>query len=94
MDDRIDTTILELCAARGLRSSICPSEAARALAPEGADWRPLMGRVRRRAVALAREGRIAILRKGKPVADLDAIKGVIRLRIAAGQEVGVGGGVE
>ena len=81
MDDRVDNTILELCAARGPQSSICPSEAARALAPAGEDWRPLMGRVRRRAVDLARAGRIEILRKGKPVPDLDAFKGVIRLRI-------------
>jgi hypothetical protein len=82
MDDRVDTTILELCAARGPESSICPSEAARALAAEGEDWRRHMGRVRRRAVDLARAGRIEVLRKGKPVADLDDFKGVIRLRIA------------
>lgn len=81
MDDRVDATILELCAARGPRSSICPSEAARALTPDGADWHALMGRVRRRAIDLARAGRIEILRKGKPVPDLDTFKGVIRLRI-------------
>lgn len=82
MDDRVDTTILELCAARGRARSICPSEAARALTPEDADWRGMMPRVRQRAVALARAGRIEILRKGRPVEDLSELKGVIRLRIA------------
>lgn len=84
MDDRVDAAILDLCASRGRARSICPSEAARALAPEGEDWRPLMARVRRRAVALAQDGRIEILRKGRPVADLAQLRGVIRLRIAGG----------
>jgi hypothetical protein len=82
MDDRIDAAILELCARRGRARSICPSEAARILVPEGEDWRPLMARVRRRALALARAGSIEILRKGRPAADLLEVKGVIRLRIA------------
>jgi hypothetical protein len=84
MDDRVDAAILELCARRGRTRSICPSEAARVLVPEGEDWRPLMARVRRRALALARAGSIEILRKGRPVADLEQVRGVIRLRIAAG----------
>jgi hypothetical protein len=72
--------ILRQAALRGPAKSICPSEVARALAPEG--WRPLMGPVRDAATALARTGRIEILRKGKPV-DPESFKGVIRLRIAA-----------
>ena len=63
MDDRVDTTILELCAARGRESSICPSEAARALTPADEDWRRMMPRVRRRAVALAREDLAGSLRE-------------------------------
>ena len=51
---------------------------ARALSPD--DWRPLMARIRREAAALAREGRIDILRKGKPVDPEAEIRGVIRLR--------------
>ena len=84
MDDRVDSAILDLCARRGRTRSICPSEAARLLVPEGEDWRPLMARVRRRALALALAGRIEILRKGRPVDDLDQVRGVIRLRIASG----------
>ena len=81
-DDAIAHVILTLVADRAAGgASICPSEAARALAPAGApdDWRPLMGPVRRVAAGLAREGRIDILRKGKPI-DPEALRGVIRLR--------------
>jgi hypothetical protein len=82
MDDARDV-ILRLTAARGAGKSICPSEVARALA---ADWRPLMAGVRAAAIELARAGRVQILRKGKPVADLADVRGVIRLRIVAPEE--------
>jgi hypothetical protein len=75
----IREAILTLAAERGAGKSLCPSEAARRLAPEA--WRPLMARLRREAIALAREGRIEILRKGRPVDPDGAIRGVIRLRI-------------
>ena len=76
----IRATILHLAGAAGPDKSICPSEVARALA---AEWRPLMAKIRADAVALAREGKLQILRHGKPVQDLDALRGVIRLRIVA-----------
>jgi hypothetical protein len=75
----IRDAILAQTQARGPAKSICPSEVARALAPEA--WQALMAQVRRVAVALAREGRIDILRKGKPVDPEVEIRGVIRLRI-------------
>ncbi len=76
MDDA-KTLILRLTAARGPDKSICPSEVARAL---DADWQPRMKQVRAAAVELARGGHIDILRKGKPVSDVDNLRGVIRLR--------------
>jgi hypothetical protein len=78
---RIADEIMRQVEQRGVGKSICPSEVARALMPaaEGA-WQSLMVPVRRAAVALALEGRIDILRKGKPAQGPDAIKGVIRLR--------------
>ncbi len=79
----VDDAILSLAAARGAGSSITPEDAARAVDSE--HWRTHLGEVRAAAVRLAREGRIVILRKGKPV-DPDAFKGVIRLRIAAKDE--------
>jgi hypothetical protein len=75
----IREAILAQTAARGAEKSICPSEVARALEPE--DWQKLMPRIRREAAVLAREGRIDILRKGRPVDPAAEIRGVIRLRI-------------
>ena len=75
----IREAILAQTAARGADKSICPSEVARAIDPE--QWRSLMTRVRREATVLAREGKIDILRKGKPVDPEGEIRGVIRLRI-------------
>ena len=73
----IRAEILRQTAERGAEKSICPSEVARALAP--ADWRPLMGAVRRAAAALSAEGTVEILRKGKPI-PAEAMHGVVRLR--------------
>ncbi|MFL1461276.1 DUF3253 domain-containing protein [Roseococcus sp. DSY-14] len=72
----IQAEIMRQVAARGAGRSICPSEVARALAPEA--WRPLMSPVRKEAAALAADGRLDILRKGKPIAP-EAMRGVIRL---------------
>jgi hypothetical protein len=80
----IAAEILRQVRARGADKSICPSEVARALMPDPAPWQHLMGPVRQAAVALARQGHIDILRKGRPVEpgpDPTAIKGVIRLRL-------------
>lgn len=76
--DPLDAIIRTLVSARGEGKSICPSEVARAEAPDR--WQPLMGRVRARAIALAKAGEISILRKGKPV-DPDDFKGVYRLSL-------------
>jgi hypothetical protein len=77
----IRDAILAQTAARGPEKSICPSEVARALEPE--EWQRLMPRIRREAALLAREGRIDVLRKGKPVDPEQEIRGVIRLRVRA-----------
>ena len=79
-DGEIEATMLRLAAERGAGKTICPSEVARHLAgPNPDDWRPLMQPVRRVAVRLVEQGRIAILRKGKPVADPEDFKGVYRI---------------
>lgn len=80
--DRVSETIMRLCTERGPGKTICPTEAAKALGEEaGGDdlaWREWLAKVRTVAVGLAREGRIVIYRKGKPV-DPDSFRGVIRL---------------
>jgi hypothetical protein len=76
---RIETEMLALITARGPGKTICPSDVARAIAgSESSAWGPLMTPIRRIAVRLASEGRIVILRKGKPVDPAD-FKGVYRL---------------
>ena len=76
----IEAAVLRLTEARGPAGSICPSDVARALAPE---WRPLLSAVRRAALRLAAEGRIDVLRKGEPVSSGE-VRGVIRLRAKPG----------
>jgi hypothetical protein len=81
--EAIAAEILRLTAACGPGRSICPSDVARALAGgEEGPWRPLMGAVRQAALGLQREGRVEILRKGKPVPS-EEVRGVIRLRAPA-----------
>ena len=74
--------IVSLCAEVGPGKSICPTDAAKAFAKErGEDdlaWREWLTKVRRSAVDLAREGRLVIYRKGKPV-DPNDFRGVYRL---------------
>jgi hypothetical protein len=75
----IEATILRLVAERGPNKTVDPSEAARALGgPHPDGWGPLMLPIRRVVVALAEQGRVVILRKGKPVDPRD-FKGVYRL---------------
>ncbi len=78
-DDRaIADAIFRLLRARAPTLTICPSEAARALAPAGDAWRALMPDVRRVAAGLARAGRLRVTRGGEPVDASDA-GGPIRL---------------
>ena len=75
----IETTLLRLVAERGPGRTLDPTEVARALGGSHPDqWGPRMQPVRRVAVALAEQGRVVILRKGKP-ADPRDFKGVYRL---------------
>src|SRR5690606_34927574 len=78
--ETIASTMLALLAARGEGRAVDPTEVARAIGgdkPE--EWGPLMLPVRRAAIRLMKEGRLTILRKGRPV-DPDDFRGVYRLR--------------
>ena len=74
--EEIERTIEGLLARRAEGKTICPSEAARALAD---DWRPLMEPVRRRAYAMADDGRLEVTQGGE-VVDGRTARGAIRLR--------------
>lgn len=79
---KIDHTIMDLLAQRGNDKSISPSDVARAIAgTDEKQWRLLMKPIRARAILLAGQNDIVILRKGKPV-DPENFKGVYRLGLA------------
>lgn len=78
-DRSLERAILELLDARGRGASICPSEAARRVRPEGDAWRTLMERAREAARRLVARGLIEILQRGR-VVDPSTARGPIRLR--------------
>ena len=85
-DDPVARAILDLIEAQPPGRSVAPVDVARAVARLRARtgdppdiWRRYLPAVRQQALHLARRGRIAILRKGKPVDPHAPFKGVVRL---------------
>ena len=76
-DEQVREVISDLLAARQPSATICPSEAARALAPDA--WRLLMPQVRTVAIAMATEGVLDIRQSGRTVAPDVPLRGPIRL---------------
>jgi hypothetical protein len=74
---QLRTVILELLKQRGPGKTICPSDAARALA--GRDFRPLMDAARAAAAELVADGEIEITQRGQ-VVDIAHARGPVRLR--------------
>ena len=66
-DAAIEDTVFTLLAKRRTGATICPSEVARALAPDAGSWRPLMPRIRQVAQVLAGHKRLTVTRGGVPV---------------------------
>ena len=77
--ERIEATISELVDQRDEGKTICPSDAARALAGES-DFRPLMEPVREQARRMVDRGELEITQKGEVVDDPSTVRGPIRLR--------------
>ena len=76
--------LLGLLADRREGATICPSEAARAVAGDDpSDWRPLMPAVREAAAALADEGRVEVTQRGRAV-DARSARGAVRVRLVRG----------
>ena len=76
---RLRAAILALAGHRGPDSSICPSDAARAVGGEG--WRALMDDSRSVALTLARDGDVEITQRGEVVDPGHLPRGPIRIRI-------------
>lgn len=79
MPQRLESSIRALAEHRGPRSSICPSDAARAVGGDG--WRELMDDARTAARRLARSGDVEITQRGKVVDPDGDWSGPIRIRI-------------
>jgi len=88
IDDPLAAAILAQLAARPAGKTVTPEEVARAVAAARAKpkdppdlWRRYLHGVREQAHHLARQGRLVILRKGKPADPSHRVKGVIRLTL-------------
>lgn len=76
-DEQVRDTIVGILRNRAPLATICPSEAARVLAPDA--WRPLMPRVRAVAVAMAKGGVLEIRCGGRTMSPDERLRGPIRL---------------
>ena len=80
VDRRLEAAITDLLAGRAATSSICPSDAARAVGGDDEEaWRELMEPARRAARRLVDAGEVEITQGGK-VVDPSTAKGPIRVR--------------
>lgn len=77
VDARLGRAIDALLDDRRAGVSICPSEAARAVDPEG--WRDLMPAARAVAGRLAAEGSVEVTQRGE-VVDVATARGPVRVR--------------
>jgi hypothetical protein len=75
---RLEASIRALAEHRGRSSSICPSDAARAVGGEG--WRELMDDARTAARQLARSGDVELTQRGAAVDPDGEWSGPIRIR--------------
>ena len=76
-NDPVEAAILSLVRAAPEGRSISPADVAKAVDPERFNRK--FGHVRQAAIRLAKRGEVTILRKGKPVEDIESFKGVWRI---------------
>ena len=77
VDRDLEQAITDLLDARAAGRTICPSEAARRVDPEG--WRELMEPTRRAARRMVAAGSVEVTQQGR-VADPSTARGPIRVR--------------
>ena len=78
-DEALERAILDLLAKRGSGKTICPSEAAKAVSPNG--WRELMEPARMAGRRLIERGKVVFTQQGR-VIDPSRARGPIRIRLA------------
>lgn len=79
MSQLIEDTLFELLSQVRDGESISPNDIAKAIDRE--HWQRELPKVRAVVIGLARQGRVELLRKGRPV-EPDGLKGIYRLRLA------------
>jgi hypothetical protein len=77
VDGALERTIDALLDQRRAGTTICPSEAARAVDPDG--WRELMPAARAAAGRLAASGQVEVTQRGE-VVDVATARGPVRIR--------------
>ena len=82
MSQRVEETLLALLSQVRDAESINPNDVAKALGTE--NWNRQLPKVRGVIIAQAKQGKIEILRKGKPVSH-EGLKGIFRIRLAAAE---------
>jgi hypothetical protein len=80
-DTDLEGAIIRLLDQRKDGATICPSDAARSVAPD--DWRPLMEATRAAARRLVESGDVEITQAGR-VVEMAAVRGPIRIRRKGG----------
>jgi hypothetical protein len=87
MGSRLERTILDLLSRRAPTSSICPSDAARAVGASDSGgtrgWRDLMDPARAAAARLVDRGEVEVTQGGE-VVDVRSARGPVRIRRIAG----------
>jgi hypothetical protein len=81
VDDELEVAIRRLLDDRLDGATICPSEAARAVAGDDGAWRELMPDARRAAGRLAAAGEVEVTQGGE-VVDVASARGPVRVRRA------------
>lgn len=78
MSQLIEETLFDLLSQVREDESISPNQVAKAI--DAANWQRELPKIRAVIIGLARQGRIEVLRKGKPV-EPEGFKGVYRVRL-------------
>ncbi len=85
MTQTLDDILFSQLAAAGENRSINPSDVAKAFDPEA--WRRRLPQIRGHILGLARQGKLVILRKGKPFDPAQPLKGIYRVRALSAEEL-------
>ena len=83
MSQLVEETLLGLLSQLRTGDSISPNQAAKAI--DQVNWRRELPKVRAVIIGLARQGKLEVLRKGKPI-EPEGFKGVYRVRLPMAEQ--------